>query len=55
MGGIINEFEVTFGFNLRKTNLKHGECYFLYLFDDYIAAKASVILLPNFTDYAILY
>ena len=47
--------KVAFSFNLRKTHLKHGECYFLYVpFNDYIAAKAGVILPPNFTEYTIL-
>ena len=45
--------KVTVGFNLRETHLKHGKCYFLYLFDDYIVAKAGLILPLNFTDCAI--
>ena len=53
MGGIKTNAKVIFGCNLRKTQLKHGECYFVPL-DDYIATKAGVILPPNFIEYAIL-
>ena len=55
MGGIINEFERYLWIQLFEKNTFQAWGMLLSApFDDYIAAKAGVILPPNFTDYAIL-